>query len=110
MPWVRRSRNETAEVFRKGAVARGIDEGVAMHIFDLMEKFAGYGFNKSHSLHMRSFIPNCLSKAHYPAGLCLRCYHQIWITRMVVGFLKESQAMKLKVVPANINTSYTLFV
>src|SRR5256885_8910657 len=32
-----------------GAVARGVREQVATHIFDLMEKFAGYGFNKSHS-------------------------------------------------------------
>src|SRR6185503_17799708 len=36
-------------VFVDGSVERGIDPDVAAHIFDLMEKFAGYGFNKSHS-------------------------------------------------------------
>ncbi len=36
-------------VFVDGAVARGVDPRLAAHIFDLMEKFAGYGFNKSHS-------------------------------------------------------------
>src|ERR1035441_5527440 len=36
-------------VFVSGAVARGVRERQATHIFDLMEKFAGYGFNKSHS-------------------------------------------------------------
>ncbi len=36
-------------VFVDGAVARGVREAQATHIFDLMEKFAGYGFNKSHS-------------------------------------------------------------
>src|SRR4029077_10782692 len=36
-------------IFVDGAVARGVDPKLAAHIFDLMEKFAGYGFNKSHS-------------------------------------------------------------
>jgi len=36
-------------VFTEGALKRGVDEKTATHIFDLMEKFAGYGFNKSHS-------------------------------------------------------------
>src|SRR5690606_41643765 len=37
------------QIFTEGAVANGIDEDLASNIFDLMEKFAGYGFNKSHS-------------------------------------------------------------
>ena len=37
------------EIFLAGAVAQGIDGSIASPIFDLMEKFAGYGFNKSHS-------------------------------------------------------------
>ncbi|HEX5421343.1 MAG TPA: DNA polymerase III subunit alpha, partial [Gammaproteobacteria bacterium] len=36
-------------IFVSGALERGVDEAVATHIFDLMEKFAGYGFNKSHA-------------------------------------------------------------
>ncbi len=40
---------EQRSVFVTGAVARGVPEPQATHIFDLMEKFAGYGFNKSHS-------------------------------------------------------------
>lgn len=36
-------------VFIKGAAERGVKESVATEIFDLMEKFAGYGFNKSHA-------------------------------------------------------------
>jgi DNA polymerase-3 subunit alpha len=36
-------------IFVEGAVARGVAQGTATYIFDLMEKFAGYGFNKSHS-------------------------------------------------------------
>ena len=37
------------EIFRKGAAGNGIDEKRADEIFDLMERFAGYGFNKSHA-------------------------------------------------------------
>jgi DNA polymerase III subunit alpha len=37
------------QIFRKGAAEKGISEGKADEIFDLMEKFAGYGFNKSHA-------------------------------------------------------------
>ncbi len=40
---------EHREIFRKGAAKNGIDEDKADEIFDLMEKFAGYGFNKSHA-------------------------------------------------------------
>jgi DNA polymerase-3 subunit alpha len=40
---------EHREIFRKGAAGNGIGEAKADEIFDLMEKFAGYGFNKSHA-------------------------------------------------------------
>src|SRR3546814_7560142 len=36
-------------IFEKGAVEKGYDAKLAVKLFDLMEKFAGYGFNKSHS-------------------------------------------------------------
>src|SRR5690606_4733120 len=56
------------EIFVKGAVERGIDERLATHIFDLMEKFAGYGFNKSHSAaYALVTYQTAWLKAHYPA-------------------------------------------
>ncbi len=48
--------------FRAGALAQGIDEAKADEVFDLMEKFAGYGFNKSHA-----------------AAYSLLAYHTAWI-------------------------------
>jgi DNA polymerase-3 subunit alpha len=48
--------------FREGAKAKGIDEAKADEVFDLMEKFAGYGFNKSHA-----------------AAYSLLAYHTAWI-------------------------------
>ena len=56
-------------VFVSGAVARGVREAQATHIFDLMEKFAGYGFNKSHSAAYAVLsYQTAWLKAHYPAA------------------------------------------
>src|SRR5580658_5547912 len=56
-------------VFVDGARARGVNERVAAHIFDLMEKFAGYGFNKSHSAaYALLSYQTAYLKAHHPAA------------------------------------------
>jgi DNA polymerase III subunit alpha len=56
-------------VFVEGAVRRGVGERQAAHIFDLMEKFAGYGFNKSHSAaYALLSYQTAYLKAHYPAA------------------------------------------
>ena len=58
----------------QGARSRGVNESVATHIFDLMEKFAGYGFNKSHSaayalLFFQDRVPQGRTKAGGVHGL-----------------------------------------
>jgi DNA polymerase-3 subunit alpha len=54
--------------FLKGAKRRGVDERKASEIFDLMEKFAGYGFNKSHSAaYALIAYQTAWLKTHYPA-------------------------------------------
>ena len=56
-------------VFLAGAAERGIDEKLASHVFDLMEKFAGYGFNKSHSTaYALIACQTAWLKAHFPAA------------------------------------------
>ena len=56
-------------VFIEGAVQRAVPEPQARHIFDLMEKFAGYGFNKSHSAaYALLSYQTAWLKAHYPAA------------------------------------------
>jgi len=56
------------DIFTKGAVERGVQEKTATYIFDLMEKFAGYGFNKSHSAaYALVSYQTAWLKAHYPA-------------------------------------------
>ena len=55
-------------VFLAGAEKRDVDAGTASYIFDLMEKFAGYGFNKSHSAaYALLSYQTAWLKAHYPA-------------------------------------------
>ncbi len=57
------------EIFVTGATERGVTEATATRIFDLMEKFAGYGFNKSHSAAYAVLsYQTAYLKAHYPAA------------------------------------------
>jgi len=68
-------------VFVSGAVARGVREPLAVHIFDLMEKFAGYGFNKSHSAaYALLAYQTAYLKAHYRRLSWRRCCRPTWIT------------------------------
>src|SRR5690606_5367591 len=56
------------EIFVKGAGERGVSEGKANEVFDMMAKFAGYGFNKSHSAaYSIVAYQTAYLKAHYPA-------------------------------------------
>jgi DNA polymerase-3 subunit alpha len=94
-------------VFVDGAKAQGVPEAQAAHIFDLMEKFAGYGFNKSHSAGyaVLSFQTAYL-KAHHAAPfmaavLSLDLDH----TDKVVTLKDECDRMGLAVLPPHVNES-----
>ncbi|HAT7072052.1 TPA: DNA polymerase III subunit alpha [Legionella pneumophila] len=95
------------EIFTQGAVARGVDEQVATHIFDLMEKFAGYGFNKSHSAaYALVAYQTAWLKAHYPAAFMAAVMSSdMDNTDKVVTFIDECAHMKLQVLPPSINNS-----
>ncbi|KTD72940.1 DNA polymerase III subunit alpha [Legionella tucsonensis] len=95
------------EIFTQGATARGVDEKIATHIFDLMEKFAGYGFNKSHSAaYALVAYQTAWLKAHYPAAFMAAVMSSdMDNTDKVVTFIDECAHMKLKVLPSSINHS-----
>ncbi len=95
------------EIFTKGATERGVDKQVATHIFDLMEKFAGYGFNKSHSAaYALVAYQTAWLKAHYPAAFMAAVMSSdMDNTDKVVTFIDECAHMKLKVLPPSINSS-----
>lgn len=97
--------------FTEGATARGVDEKVATHIFDLMEKFAGYGFNKSHSAaYALVAYQTAWLKAHYPASFMAAVMSSdMDNTDKVVTFIDECAQMKLKVLPPTINKSMYAF-
>jgi DNA polymerase-3 subunit alpha len=95
------------EIFRKGAVERGVEEETASYIFDLMEKFAGYGFNKSHSAaYALVSYQTMWLKAHYPSAfMAAVCSADMDNTDKVVPLIDECRRMKLKVEPPQVNLS-----
>lgn len=99
------------DIFQKGAVERGVDPDLATSIFDLMEKFAAYGFNKSHSAaYALVAYQTAWLKAHYPAAFMAAVLSSdMDNTDKVVTFLEECQQMGLQVLPPNINASQYKF-
>src|SRR5256884_1352617 len=94
-------------VFVGGAVARGVREGLAAHIFDLMEKFAGYGFNKSHSAaYALLAYQTAYLKAHWPAEFMAAVLSaDMDHTDKVVTLIKECTDLGLAVLPPDVNAS-----
>ncbi len=94
------------EIFEKGAIEKGIDGNLAMKIFDLVEKFAGYGFNKSHSAAYALVSYQTLwLKAHYPAEFMAAVMSsEMDNTDKIVGFYDECLNMGLTVIPPDVNT------
>ncbi|ASF47857.1 DNA polymerase III subunit alpha [Methylovulum psychrotolerans] len=95
------------EKFTVGAVANQVEETIATYIFDLMEKFAGYGFNKSHSAaYALVAYQTAWLKAHYPAAFMAAVLSSdMDNTDKVVVLIEECQQMKLKICPPSINLS-----
>ncbi|MGF1732943.1 DNA polymerase III subunit alpha [Photobacterium kasasachensis] len=91
--------------FEDGAVKNGIDGELAMKIFDLVEKFAGYGFNKSHSAAYALVSYQTLwLKAHYPAEFMAAVMTaDMDNTDKIVGLVDECHRMKLKLLPPDVN-------
>lgn len=93
------------EIFTKGAQERNVKLDAAKSIFDLMEKFADYGFNKSHSAaYALVTYQTAWLKAHYPAEFMAAVLSSdMDHTDKVVSLLDECRNMKLAVLPPAIN-------
>lgn len=101
------------EIFTQGAADQGIDDDLATNLFDLMEKFAGYGFNKSHSAaYALIAYQTAWLKTHYPAEFMAAVMSSdMQNTDKVVGFIDECNRMGLDITPPDVNTgSYTFTV
>jgi DNA polymerase-3 subunit alpha len=99
------------ERFVKGAVERGFPEKKIVKIFDLMEQFAGYGFNKSHSAaYALLAYQTAYFKTHYRVEfMAALLTSQMGNTDNVVKYINECREMEIPVEPPNINVSDAYF-
>jgi DNA polymerase III subunit alpha len=98
---------EQRTVFVSGAVERGVREATASSIFDLIEKFAGYGFNKSHSAaYALLAYQTAWLKAHYPAAFMAAVLSSdMDHTDKVVPLVDECEQRGLTVDPPHVDRS-----
>lgn len=91
--------------FEQGALDNGVDGQLAMKIFDLVEKFAGYGFNKSHSAaYALVSYQSAWLKTHFPAHfMAAQISSDMDNTDKVVHMINECYAMNLTLLPPDIN-------
>ncbi|WP_071058911.1 DNA polymerase III subunit alpha [Pelistega sp. MC2] len=99
------------EIFEKGAVEKGYDGALAVRLFDLMEKFAGYGFNKSHSAaYALIAYQTAWLKAYHPAEfIAATISSDMDDTDKVQVFWKDSLDNGITVLPPDINLSVYRF-
>lgn len=100
------------EKFRLGALENGIEEATSMGVFDKMEKFAAYGFNKSHAAAygFLSYVTGYL-KANYPKewmAALMTC--DIADLSKVAKFIRECQSMDIAILPPDVNEAGETFV
>ncbi|MGD0339328.1 MAG: DNA polymerase III subunit alpha [Bacteroidota bacterium] len=98
--------------FVDGAAGNHIDKKVASDIFDLIEKFASYGFNKSHSV-AYSIIAyqTAFLKAHYPAEfMAATLSSEIGNTDKIVLFIDDCRSLGIEVLPPDVNESEADFI
>lgn len=95
------------ERFLKGAAERGVPARKAERIFDLMEQFAGYGFNKSHSAaYALLAYQTAYLKTHYPVEFMAALLTSVTgNTDDVVKYINECREMGIAVEPPDINVS-----
>jgi len=99
------------EIFVTGATERGVAQKTATHIFDLMEKFAGYGFNKSHSAAYAVLsYQTAYLKAHHPAAFMAAVMSaDLHNTDRLVTLKDDCRQLGLRLLPPDINRSSYAF-
>jgi len=99
------------EIFVKGAVERDVDEHKASEIFDLVDKFAGYGFNKSHAAaYALVAYQTAYLKANYPVEfIAASMTHDMHNTDKLGLFRRELDRIEAPLLPPDINASNPVF-
>lgn len=99
------------EAFVKGAVDNGYEANVAIEVFSLIERFADYGFNRSHAV-AYSMISYQLAyvKAHYPLAFYTALFSSVWHNHeKLAHHLRECRSAGYKVLPPSVSHSDLLF-
>ena len=97
--------------FVEGCVKKGLKDSQAEEIFDLIEKFAGYGFNKSHATRY-SFVAyqTAWLKAYYPVEyMAALLTYEMGSTDKIVEYIGQCREMGIEVTPPDINDSFVDF-
>ena len=99
-------------IFKEGASAKGVPEDKANEIFDIMEKFASYGFNRSHAAaYSLVAYHTAYLKAHYPAEFMASVLtHNKQNIEKLNFFLRESKRMEIPVLGPDVNESELNFI
>lgn len=102
---------EQRDIFVNGAVARDINKELATQLFDLMEKFAGYGFNKSHSAaYALVAYQTAYLKAHHPAAfMAATLSGDLDNTEKVSTFYADTLQQNIRVLLPDVNSSGYIF-
>ncbi len=97
--------------FVEGAKAKGVEAEKARHVFDLVDKFAGYGFNKAHSAgYALIAFQTAYLKAHHPVEfIAASMTIDMGNTDKLGAFRQEAKRMGIAVLPPDINKSQTEF-
>lgn len=97
--------------FTEGAKQNGVDEKKASEVFDTMEKFASYGFNKSHAAAYSILaFRTAYMKAHFPAEyMAAVLTHNINDISKITFFIEECRRMGINVLSPDVNKSHRLF-
>lgn len=108
---IRSEMDQQRTIFTEGAVKRGISEEKAIEVFDLMAKFADYGFNKSHAAaYALVSYRTAWMKANYPVAFLAACMSLAREKTEKLAVLKQEAArMGIKLLPPDINRSFADF-
>jgi DNA polymerase-3 subunit alpha len=108
---IRAEMEQQREIFEKGAHERGYSKAKATEVFDLMAKFADYGFNKSHAAaYALVSYQTAWMKANHPVAFLAACMNlAVSNTDKIAALRQEAQRMGIAVLPPDINRSDALF-
>ncbi|MBQ7096466.1 MAG: DNA polymerase III subunit alpha [Clostridia bacterium] len=105
-------KDENGVVEVEGAISRGIDEKIAVSIFDEMMDFAKYAFNKSHAA-AYAFVSyqTAWLKCHYPTEFYAALLTSVLgNSTKITKHINEAKKLGIKMLPPDVNKSYTSFV